>query len=183
MNRRIVSLLLWATSGLLLAIACALPIGLWAAQPVFTVDLPELEPIPVSPVASAHETDSKPPALAELSSIWERRVHPPEAPAPSAALAASKPRPAPSPPTHLRVKLLATAVESGIERGASRAVLLDADQQVVVMRVGDITGGVRVLRIEADRVVLEHRGKEVTLTLPGADPQRTGPANARKNSP
>ena len=121
-----------------------------------------------------------------MASIWQRPVRPaPGSGGEDASTGPPEPTPPPPPPPTppLRVTLLATAIESDGDGTGSRAVLLDADQQVVVKRVGEITSGARVLRIEAHRVVFEHRSREVTLELPGTEKRPTGPPSARRDRP
>lgn len=169
---------------MLLVATIAVPVGFVTMSSAIRVELPEQNTADALPLETPRDREPTLSPLTEWSSVWQRPVHPPAAPDPSEAVVKVEPRVEPQPPAPpFRVTLLATAIESDGKEVVSRAVLLNADNQVVVKRVGDITSGARVLWIEAYRVAFDHSGREVVLELPGAEKNRAGPTSAWKDRP
>lgn len=181
MNRKLVKLCLKGTSALLLLTAAAVPLWTMSDDHRFEVNVPSSPPMAAtSPVADDRQNEGLPSESA-LASIWQRRINPvpaTQAPEPAAA-PAKKSEPAPPAQPPLRITLLATAVEStGV--AASRAVLIDAKDKVVVCGVDDEVSGARIVRIESHRVVFDHDGHEIVVALPKTDAPRIKQANAGK---
>lgn len=183
MNRKSTKLLMRFAGGLICAASISAPVWLVGTHDGFRVSSP---PERKAVASTRAEADSQPPTLpapAELETIWQRRVHaaPPAPPTPVSQSAVAE-APKPPPPQPLRVSLIATAINPNNAAG-SRAVLLNEDNQMVVLGVDGETGDARVVRIEATRVVLNHRGSEVSLSLPDSRADRARRTSARRDEP
>jgi hypothetical protein len=103
-----------------------------------------LPPVPLAPEAAADRpaTSERPPAAAPVVPVAE-----PAAPVPP-ALAPAEPAPA-------------FALQAVADQDGQPVAIVNGQ----LVRVGDLVGGARVLRIEREEVELEHDGRRLVLTF------------------
>ncbi|MFP4145633.1 MAG: hypothetical protein ACOCTI_08545 [Phycisphaeraceae bacterium] len=112
--------------------------------------------------------EPSPPAVETWAEAWSVDLRRPLSPEPEPKPEpdpAPKRTPPPSPPSG--VTLLAIVGEQPADGELSRSAVFDTGQRgVEVFRAGDWVAGVRILRIEHNRVVFERQGEEVNMMLP-----------------
>lgn len=156
MDDRRANQLLWLFTAL--AGSGEILIVLWAIRAPVTAETP------VPPRGGAADARTGPgtpelPSLEEFEAVWDVRLRqplfePPPKPAPPVAGAGTA---APA----IGIRLAGTVLESG----RSIAVLLMPGGKLEIRRVGDRAGDVEILAIEADRIVVRQKGRDVTLRL------------------
>jgi len=157
--------LLYATAALCLLISA----GLWAWVWWPGQSPPPRFPHSRSPRLRSTRLIGLPPAsqLRELAQTRLRRplVDPPPKKKPTVSRP-SRPRPSIRPLPRLQWRLIGTVLESD----RSAAILIDGRGRVRVVRLGqalpETAGASKIEQVEADRVVVSHRGRQVELTMP-----------------
>ena len=153
---------LWVAGTALWSIAASLIVwGLFGSSERFVDELAEVAPRDRL-VSASSATSPSPPGLERFAQVWSRPMQkplydPPPKPEP--------PSPPPPPPKPLNIRLLGTMLES--DRPA--AMFTSSRGGIFIREVGQTVsndpGEATVVRIEANKVVVEFDGGERVLTL------------------